>query len=141
MPLLYYPREGEILVCDYTGFSSPEMTKSRPVVVVSPRLRRRADLVAVIPLSTTAPDHIEDYHCQITLANPLPAPFDSPDMWAKCDMISTIAKARLDRFKRPRRPHGGARTWDSGQLTPAQLLAVKRAMLCGLGLSSLTVHL
>ncbi|QJR01060.1 hypothetical protein HH800_01910 [Sphingobium yanoikuyae] len=141
MALQYYPKEGEILVCDYTGFSAPEMTKSRPVIIVSPRLRRRSDLVTVVPLSTTAPQTIEDYHFRIELAVPLPPPFGAPEMWAKCDMISTVALTRLDRFKSVRRPHGGARTWLSGQLTKPQILAVKRSLLCGLGLSSLTVHL
>ena len=89
MPLMYYPQPGEILVCDYsTGFIVPEMTKPRPVVIVSPRLRRRADLVAVVPLSTTAPEPVEAHHCSIHLADPLPPPFDNPNMWAKCDMLS-----------------------------------------------------
>jgi uncharacterized protein YifN (PemK superfamily) len=141
---MYYPKPGEILLCNYdTGFIIPEMTKRRPVVVVSPRLRRRADLVGVVPLSTSAPDTIELHHCRIELARPLPAPFDDPVMWAKCDMLATVAHARLDRFKIGRRTGTGARArlYVSGQLDTEQLKAVKSAILCGLGLSSLTVHL
>ena len=137
---MYYPREGEIVFCDYKGFVAPEMIKPRPVVIVSPRLRRRGDLVSVIPLSTTAPEPVEDYHCQINLTVALPEPFDSPVMWAKCDMISTVALSRLDRFKNARRPHGAARTWTTGRVSAEQLAQIKRAMLCGLGFSSLTVH-
>lgn len=60
MPLSYYPSPGEIVLCDYaTGFIPPEMVKLRPVVIVSPRLRKRGDLVAVVPLSTTAPNPAE----------------------------------------------------------------------------------
>lgn len=84
MPLMYYPRVGEILVCHYDQTAiGAEMIKSRPVIVIGPRLRRRSDLVGVLPLSTTAPSPVEDYHCEIRLAQPLPTPYDSPVMWAK----------------------------------------------------------
>lgn len=140
MGLQYYPQPGEILLCDYdTGFILPEMTKLRPVVVVTPRLRRRGELVGVVPLSTTEPTNIDDHHCQITLAKPLPHPFDSPIMWAKCDMFATVARSRLDRFKAGR--HGGQRIYLSGQLDAIQLKDVKAAVLHGLGMGSLTIHL
>lgn len=140
MALVYYPNPGEILLCDYgTGVVPPEMAKRRPVVVVTPRLRRRGELVGVIPLSTTGPEPLEDYHCRIELAQPLPAPFDSPVMWAKCDMYSVVSRARLDRFKAGRA--GGARVFIAGKLSVGDLKAVRAGMLCGLGLASLTVHL
>lgn len=142
MALRYYPRVGEILLCNYdTGFVEPEMVKMRPVVVISPRLRRRAELVGVVPLSTTGPDPAEDHHCLIRLDRPLPSPFDAPEMWAKCDMIATVAHSRLDRFKAGRNRTTGARVYLAGQLNDNQIQAVKAAVLCGLGLSSLTVHL
>lgn len=142
MALMYYPNPGEILLCNYaTGFVAPEMTKMRPVVVVSPRLRRRAHLVAVVPLSTTPPINVEPHHCAIELAKPLPSPFDNPKMWAKCDMIATVAHSRLDRFKAGRRPNGGKRAFVSGMLNPDQFRLVKSAVLCGLGFDSLTIHL
>lgn len=141
MPLLYYPKPGEIVFCNYdTGFVVPEMTKGRPVVVVSPRLRRRPDLVAVVPLSTTEPTPLESHHCELTLAIPLPAPFHSPKMWAKCDMIAVVSKARLDRFKMTR-VGGGPRKWVSGSVSEADLKAIRAGVLCGLGMPSLTVHL
>jgi mRNA interferase MazF len=141
MPLSYYPTPGEIVYCDYsTGFIPPEMMKGRPVVVLSPRLRRRPDLVAIVPLSTTAPSPIEPHHCLINLAHPLPPPFDAPDMWAKCDMIAVVSKARLDRFKVPR-VGGAARKWTTGNVTAADLKRIRAAVLCGLGMPSLTVHL
>jgi len=142
MALTYYPQIGEILLCDYTtGFIIPEMTKRRPVVVISPRLRRRNDLVAVVPLSTTDPTPAETHHCPLTLTKALPAPFDGLEMWAKCDMVATVSRQRLDRFKAGRKANGGARVYLSGQLDADQIKAVKAAVLCGLGLSSLTVHL
>ncbi|MBO9579866.1 MAG: type II toxin-antitoxin system PemK/MazF family toxin [Sphingobium sp.] len=142
MTLSYHPRAGEIVLCNYaTGFIAPEMVKLRPVVIVSPRLRRRDNLVSVIPLSTTAPDPVDQHHCQITLAIPLPKPFDTPIMWAKCDMVATVALARLDRFRDGRHAGGGARRFTTGKVSDLQLAEIRKAMLHGLGLSSLTIHL
>jgi uncharacterized protein YifN (PemK superfamily) len=141
MALAYYPALGEILLCDYsTGFVAPEMVKRRPVVIITPRLRRRGELVGVVPLSTTPPEPAERHHCMIELARPLPAPFGSAVMWAKCDMIATVARSRLDRF-RAGRSGGAGRKFVSGQLDRKQLLDVRRSVLCGLGLDFLTIHL
>jgi uncharacterized protein YifN (PemK superfamily) len=96
-------------------------------------------LVGVVPLSTSEPQSVDPHHCRLELAQPLPRPFDAPVMWAKCDMLATVARARLDRFKAGRQ--GGARVYLSGRMTPDQLKAVKIAVLCGLGLDSLTIHL
>jgi mRNA interferase MazF len=140
MSLSYYPIPGEILLCDY-GLSAvpPEMVKRRPVVVVTPRLRRRGELVGVVPLSTTPPDPLDNHHCRLELNPVLPKPFDSQMAWAKCDMYSVVSRARLDRFKAGR--SGGKRVFFSGRLSEEQLRAVKIALLHGLGLGSLTVHL
>jgi mRNA interferase MazF len=141
MPLSYYPNIGEIVLCDYRGSVEPEMIKTRPVVVVSPRLRRRGNLVGVVPLSTTVPTTAEPYHCLIELDNPLPPPFDNPVMWAKCDMYSVVSMQRLDRFKEAKQRHGGARQWRVGKASAAQIIALKKAVLCGIGFDSLTIHL
>lgn len=79
------------------------------------------------------------HHCAITLEVRLPTPFDSPDMWAKCDMLATVSLARLDRFRVRR--GAGARKYVTGNLSADQLKAVRAAILCGLGLGSLTLHL
>lgn len=141
MPLTYYPAPGEIVLCNYgTGFIAPEMVKLRPVVVISPRLRRRADLVAVVPLSTTPPNPAGLHHCSFTLVRPLPAPFQEPQMWAKCDMLATVALSRLDRFRDGRVAGGGARRFRTGNVSAAQLVEIRKAILNGLGLGSLTIH-
>lgn len=141
MPLQYHPHPGDILLCDFgTGFVAPEMVKRRPVIIVSPRLRRRAGLVAVVPLSTTPPETIEDYHCRIVLARQLPQPFEGPEMWAKCDMLATVALSRIDRFKAGRVAGSHARKFVDGKISAEQLLEVRRAILCGLGMPQLTVH-
>lgn len=141
MALEYHPSPGEIVLCDYgTGFVPPEMIKRRPVVILSPRLRRRAGLVAVVPLSTTPPIPPELHHCSVTLAAPLPHPFDAPTMWAKCDMVATVSMSRLDRFKDGRLP-GGGRRFRTGRVSGAQLNEIRKAVLHGLGLGALTIYL
>lgn len=115
MALSYYPTPGEIALCNYgTGFVAPEMVKLRPAVIVSPRLRKKGNLVAVVPLSTTAPSPAEHHHCHLVLTVPLPKPYDAPQMWAKCDMVATVALSRLDRFRDGRAPGGNARRYTTG---------------------------
>lgn len=142
MALTYHPQPGEIVLCDYsTGFAAPEMVKRRPVVIVSPRLRNRTSLVTVVPLSTTAPSPVEFHHCAISLAAPLPKPFDNPQMWAKCDMMATVSLARLDRFRAGRVTGGYGRHFVTGIVTKADLIQIRKGMLHALGLGSLTIHL
>ena len=72
------------------------MVKTRPVLVVSPRLRRRDNLCTVVPLSTTPPQNQQNYHCRLVLARPLPSPWNAPEHWVKADMMATVAFHRLD---------------------------------------------
>jgi len=53
MSLLYHPKQGAIVICDFKGFVPPEMVKRRPAVIVSPRMRKREGLCTIVPLSTT----------------------------------------------------------------------------------------
>jgi hypothetical protein len=46
--LKFHPEPGTILIRDYTtGFREPEMVKRRPIVTISPRLKRRDGLITV----------------------------------------------------------------------------------------------
>ena len=96
MPQLpFHPSPGDILICDYTtGFRKPEMIKKRLCVVVSPKLKRRDDLVSVVPLSESAPDPTEHWHHKIELVS---KSWGDGPRWAKCDMIATVGYARLSR--------------------------------------------
>lgn len=96
MPLKYQPKAGSVVMCDFVGFVVPEMVKVRPAVVIA-RNRKNRRLVTVVPLSTTSPTSLEDYHHQLS-ANPLPGN-ESVACWAKCDMVATVSLARLDRYK------------------------------------------
>ncbi|MEC3950649.1 type II toxin-antitoxin system PemK/MazF family toxin [Sphingobium sp. HWE2-09] len=95
MPLPYHPRPGTVVICDFsTGFRSPEMVKRRLAVTISPKLKRRNDLVTIVPLSATPPDPLCDWHCQIDIAPP--DPWGDMPRWAKCDMLATVGYWRLN---------------------------------------------
>ena len=141
MGLKFHPKPGTILICDYsTGFIPPEMIKRRPVIVISPKLKHRNDLAAVVPLSTSPPHRPQNYHCRITLDPPLPPPFDSPEMWVKGDMVSVVSFTRLD-LVRTGRDQYGKRKYLKQKINLAQLRAVKECVLHGLGFGQLTPHL
>jgi uncharacterized protein YifN (PemK superfamily) len=96
MSLLYQPKPRTVVMCDFTGYVAPEMVKVRPVVVIA-KHRHNRKLVTIVPLSTTEPDQLADHHHELSV-NPLP---DKPhtSCWAKCDMVATVALARLDRYQ------------------------------------------
>lgn len=96
MSLLYQPKPRTVVMCDFAGYVAPEMVKVRPVVVIA-KHRHNRRLVTIVPLSTTEPDQLADHHHELSV-NPLP---DKPhtSCWAKCDMVATVALARLDRYQ------------------------------------------
>jgi len=98
MPITFHPKTGTLLVCDFAGMVEPEMVKSRPVVVISPRLRHRTGLCTVIPLSTTAPNLVMPWHCKVILEEQISPKWNETEIWAKCDMLYTMRFERLDRF-------------------------------------------
>ena len=89
MGLKFHPNRGAILICDYSsGFRPPEMVKARPVVIISPRHRRRPGLCTVVPLSSSEPEPIEPYHHELSVGA---YPLAKGRMWAKCDMLATVS--------------------------------------------------
>lgn len=125
MPLNFQPRPGMVVMCDFSGYIVPEMVKKRPVVVVA-RNRKNRQLVTVVPLSTTAPDKLEDHHHQLS-ANPLPGK-EHITCWAKCDMIATVSLAQLDRYK------FAHRQYVTPVLPDVDFEAIKSAIMNALGL-------
>jgi uncharacterized protein YifN (PemK superfamily) len=106
------------------------MVKPRPVVVVSPRLPNRSDIVAVVPISLTAPLKPTLYKVRLSKNYHPDEPDDLP-CWAACDMVMNLDLYRLNGFKI------GRRQWTYPQMTGDDLLAVKRGVLLGLGLDKL----
>ena len=89
--------------------------------------------MTVVPLSTAEPVPPMPYHVHLKLEHPLPHPFSSPEMWAKCDMAIPVARLRLDRFKDGRVSSGGRRKYISGVVSDQQLADIRAAVLRGLG--------
>ncbi|TKT43352.1 type II toxin-antitoxin system PemK/MazF family toxin [Rhizobiaceae bacterium LC148] len=135
MPIRYAVPPGTLLLCDYAlgGFVPPEMVKRRPAIVVSPRLPHRDGLCAVVPLSTTPPSRSLDYVVELILDPILPSPFDSPMMWAKCDMIATVSFDRLDLF-RTSRDQQGKRKYLTRRVDADTLERIRLAVRAGLGI-------
>jgi len=130
MPLTFHPGAGVIVICDFgTGFRPPEMVKVRPVVILSPR-RRSSQLVTVVPLSSVSPTPPEPWHHQ--LAESVYPPARSP-MWAKCDMVLTVALTRLDRVRG--KDAIGRRVYFTPQLSVAEMTAIRTGVKAALGLS------
>ena len=125
--LPFHPRAGQLLVGDFRDFELPEITKVRPVVVVSPKLPFRSGLAAVVPLSTTAPTKDVPYVHKMS-RNYAPWGIETDDSWAKCDLVMNVSLHRLSSFKI------GRRQFISPQVSPEDLAGIRKAVLAGLGL-------
>ena len=105
MPLLYSPRVGALLMCDFgAGFKPPEMTKRRPVVVLA-KPSDSTRLCVVVPLSTVAPATPKPFRHQMDPKS-VPASLGAQPSWAKCDMLYTVSWERLDRVRVSKRKFG-----------------------------------
>jgi mRNA interferase MazF len=141
VPLLYHPKRGTILICNYdTGFRPPEMVKRRPAVVISPAISSRGELCTIVPLSTTPPDTIRPYHRSIVIDPPLPKPWSTKVVWAKCDMVFAASFQRLDLI-RTAKVHGQPRQYRMNLLPSVDLNEILAGVLSSVGLLHLTKHL
>jgi uncharacterized protein YifN (PemK superfamily) len=96
MAINFYPTAGMVLICDFQGTVWPEICKVRPVVVVSASHVRRALLATVVPLSTTRPQRVCAHH--VLLRN-RPYPSAHHEVWAKCDLVTSVSHSRLTRVR------------------------------------------
>ncbi len=141
MAISEHPAVGTILTCDFDqGFREPEMVKLRPVVVISPKIATRFGLCTVVALSTTAPEKLMPYHCQIDIAPPLPKGLASQGVWVKGDMGDAVGLHRLDLI-RMGKDLAGKRIYRWETLSDEQLKMVRACVLRALGMSALTKHL
>jgi mRNA interferase MazF len=140
MPITYHPPQGSIVRVDFDGaFKEPEMVKPRLCVVVSKPIQARPRLCTVVPLSTTVPNKIMPYHYQLHIPFKLPDRWTAQTVWAKCDMIYAAGYHRIDLLRLGKVQ--GSRVYQTNCIDADSLKAVQRAILHGLGLSSLTNHL
>lgn len=137
-PVLKYPvKPKQILLCDYNagGFRPPEMVKRRPAVVLVGALPGRNNLHTVVPLSGTASDARNKYHCQIVLDAPLPEPFAEQNWWVKADMVATVGLERLDLFRGDRDQYGKRKYRTDLKLSDENFAMVQETVRIALGLS------
>lgn len=100
MPINFAPHPGSIVRCDFRNLEESEMTKVRPVVVLSPREERNNKRTCiVVSLSTTPPSIIRPYHLQIALPGELPGGLKSRACWVKGDMIYSVSLKRIDFYR------------------------------------------
>lgn len=136
MAIKYHPKVGSILMCDFSqGFKEPEMTKKRPVLVVS-SIRKRGGLVTVACISTSTPSPVEPYHYLLPKASmPRMKEFQEKESWVKADMIYTVGFQRLDQIRLPTRGADGKRMYYQDRLGREQMQAIRKCLLAGLGIS------
>ena len=142
MPINEHPPCGTILLADFTqGFVEPEMTKRRPVVVVSPKISLRGGLCTVVAISTKPPKFLLSHHYELKALNPpLPPPFHEGPNWIKGDMIISVGFHRLDLIRLGKSQYG-KRLYRFDLLPASEMREIRRCMLSSLGLSNLTKHL
>ena len=136
MGIHFHPEPGTILICDFKGLCAPEMTKRRPVVVVSPKFKHRHKLCTVVPLSTSAPIRIERYHYKLDLHPCLPRPYDAGYAWVKADMLYTMAFERLFLLQdKASSIPGGQRQYQRRSVDAQDFVHIQRCIIAGLGLA------
>ncbi len=141
MAIRMHPDQGVIVTCDFSsGFKEPEMVKCRPAVIVSKPIKSRPYLCTVVALSTTPPEKVMPYHCEIKIDMDMPRKWATQTAWVKGDMLNTVGFDRLD-LLRLGKNKGGKRIYQLTPLPPATLLQIQRCVLHSLGLSTLTKSL
>ena len=137
MPITFHPDYGTLLFCDFNHQSPPEMVKNRPVVVLS-RRKANSGLCTVVPLSGTDPGKLECWHHKMT-HDKLPEKLRNMagDWWAKCDCLTSVSLARLERIRNGRCPNTGKRLYITPKLYGADLDAIKLAVINHLGMMDL----
>lgn len=143
MALQFHPKPGTILMCDFSaGFTEPEMVKKRPVLVISPKMKKCSGLCTVVAISTVKPEPIEKWHYQLPKASmPHAKLFQKNDSWIKGDMIYRVGFHRLDLIKLDREPGTGKRAYFRQSLGRDQMAAVYACVLHSLNLSHLQQHI
>lgn len=140
MPIQFHPEPGTILVCDFKDLEPPEMCKRRPVIVLSPRLKRKSGFCTVAPFSTTDPWPPAAYHYRLRTSPRLPEPYTSEYHWIKADMLYTVSFKRLYLMSNGK-DSSGNRIYDVRVVSDEDLRAIRACVLHGIGLPSLTQHL
>ncbi len=132
--LKFQPKPGQLLACHFgLGFQTPEIVKTRPVLVISPKPKDNSKLCTVVPISSQAPRTIRPFHYKLPEGVVPGGKYE--DAWIKGDLVQTVGLHRLDRFKL------GFRHYESLQVSDEVLKEVRRCVLHATGMHFLTQHL
>ena len=135
MPLKFPPLPGTILRCDFHTFKEPEMTKNRPVVVLSPKIQSSVrTTLLVAPLSTTTPNPVHKYHLKLMLPGPNLPHGLSRECWLKGDMVYALSLNRLDFYHFNRDKNSGKRTYYTDRFEEEYLFKIRKAIMHAIGL-------
>jgi|GEM_PF-1670093 len=96
--LLYQPKAGSIVKCDFKGFMEPEIVKDRPVIVIHAH-KENKKLVTVVPISTVMPEPELYYHKKFELEGELKKYLKEMDRWFKCDLVYVVSLDRLNQLR------------------------------------------
>lgn len=143
MALTYHPKAGMIVMCDFSqGFKMPEMTKNRPVIILSPYIQGREKLATVVPLSTTRPQPVRNFHYEMNTRSLPNIRFfqESPHCWVKADMICAVGFHRLEMI-RIGKDGNGKRVYFTRRLGDEQMHDIWQCVLHGMGVGYLGAHL
>lgn len=129
----WQPSPGQILICHFgLGFRSPEMVKTRPVVVISPKVNPWTRLCVVVPISSRAPEPVLHHHYR--LPDGIVPGEKYKEAWIKGDTLMAVSCHRLDRIK------VGFRNYVAPMVPAEVLKEVRRCVLHSTGMHSLTIH-
>jgi len=96
-PINFVPDQAMVLLCNYAGFQKPEMTKVRPVVVLS--LKKRNGFHALVAaISTSEPSDRRSTVIELPDGR---YPFLKSSSFVKCEMVNTVRLARLFLLRGP----------------------------------------
>ena len=124
--LKFQPRPGQVLACHFgLGFRQPEMVKTRPVLVVSPKVRVWSGTCLVVPISSTPPAPVLRWH--LRLPDTLLPGSNYKEAWLKGDCAMSVGKHRLDRWK------AGPRNYVVPEVSPEILAAARMCVRHAIG--------
>ncbi len=143
MSITYHPRPGQILMCAFPkGFKEPEMVKNRPVVILTPAMTGRPNLVTIVGLSSVRPDPVRDFHLLLPKASlPMLGDFQSKETWVKGDMIYAVGFHRLNLIRLGTHDVDGKRHYFKSRLGRPRMRKIYTCVLHGLNLGPAAAHI
>ena len=135
MALRFPPLPGTILRCDFHAFKEPEMTKSRPVIALSPKMQNitRTTLL-VVALSTTEPKPVHKHHLSLVLPGIFLPKGLVRNCWLKGDMIYSLSPERMDLYHFERDKNSGKRSYYTDRFVGEDLFNIRKAVMHAIGL-------